>query len=105
VNGQRTGDGKYIYANGDRYEGAFVVNKKHGIGRFTSKEKGEYHGTSSNMQVNGKMESNMARAPTSMQIKISTRVGGCSVRSTAKEPIPTIKPAQNLLENGLKINL
>jgi hypothetical protein len=40
LNGQRNGDGKYLYANGDRYEGSFVTNNKHGIGRFTTKDKG-----------------------------------------------------------------
>jgi hypothetical protein len=45
VNGERQGKGKYIFANGDRYDGFFKSNKKHGIGRMSYKEKGEYYGT------------------------------------------------------------
>jgi hypothetical protein len=30
--------------NGDKYEGDFKDNKKHGIGKLVYKDKGEYYG-------------------------------------------------------------
>lgn len=44
MDGIRNGKGKYQYANGDKYDGDFKNNKKHGIGRLIYKEKGEYYG-------------------------------------------------------------
>jgi radial spoke head protein 1 len=41
---RRNGKGRYTYANGDKYEGDFRENKKHGIGKLTYKDKGEYYG-------------------------------------------------------------
>lgn len=100
VNGERTGKGKYIYANGDRYDGFFKSNKKHGIGRLTSKEKGEYYGKYPMIQVSGKTESSMERAHMSMRIKISMLDGGCSARSTATGPTPTMRQEPNSSARG-----
>jgi hypothetical protein len=46
VNGIREGKGKYTYnPSGDRYEGVFHNNLKHGIGRMIfNNNKGEYYG-------------------------------------------------------------
>jgi radial spoke head protein 1 len=42
---KRNGRGIYTYAEkGDIYDGEFMDNMKHGIGKMTYKEKGEYHG-------------------------------------------------------------
>jgi hypothetical protein len=38
------GNGKYSWANGDRYEGQYVKNKKHGAGHFTGADGSHYHG-------------------------------------------------------------
>lgn len=38
---QRSGSGKAIYANGDRYEGEFFEDKKHGSGQYTWISKGK----------------------------------------------------------------
>lgn len=40
----RAGNGKYTYANGDKYDGEWQDNKKHGIGRLIYNGKGEYYG-------------------------------------------------------------
>ena len=41
---RRNGKGRYTYVNGDKYEGDFKDNKKHGIGKLIYKDKGEYYG-------------------------------------------------------------
>lgn len=38
---QRSGNGKAVYANGDRYEGEFFQDKKHGIGEYVFVSKGK----------------------------------------------------------------
>ena len=43
-NQRRNGKGIYTYVNGDKYEGDFKDNKKHGIGKLVYKDKGEYYG-------------------------------------------------------------
>ena len=47
------------------------------------------------MQVNGKMESSMVRAPMFMPTKIATQVGTNSVRNTVKEHTPIVKQVPN----------
>jgi radial spoke head protein 1 len=44
VDGIREGKGKYVFSNGDKYEGDFKANRKHGVGKLTYKGKGEYYG-------------------------------------------------------------
>lgn len=46
-------------------------------------------------QVNGKMVSSMDKVPTSMPIRTAILGGGCSARSTVKEPMYTKKQELN----------
>lgn len=50
----RTGKGKYVYfEKQDNYEGDFLDNAKHGIGKYFYKEKGEYFGHFENGKRHG----------------------------------------------------
>jgi hypothetical protein len=70
-----------------------VNNKKHGIGKLSYKEKGEYYGTLNLIQANGKMESSMAKEHTRIVTRIAIRAGGNSGKSTAKAPTLTLTQA------------
>lgn len=50
------------------------------------------------------MGSNTDKEPMSMQIKIATQDGGCSVKNVEMEPTPITKQDQSQLENGKKTN-
>ena len=77
---RRNGKGKYIYTNGDKYEGDFKDNKKHGIGKLIYKEKGEYYGQSVLQiyisKVNGKMDAGTGKEYSLTQIRMFTQGGG-----------------------------
>ena len=50
-NGRREGVGAFSYSNGARYEGTWVADQKHGLGKFKSEAGTLYEGKSGSAQT------------------------------------------------------
>ena len=53
MDGVRNGIGSYTYLNGDKYEGEWVINEKHGTGKMNYIKEGEFFGRFENGKRHG----------------------------------------------------